>query len=210
MNSPIPPAYSIPKSNHLIFDNKVPGPGEYSVDSKVRASAQSYSFSKSPRKIHDFYSVPGPGVYEPKLGPAFSGYSLGKSPRILSNYRTFSPGPGEYSYAIQEKRYQYSISKAKNRNFNLTDSPGPGYYNPSLSYSKENSPQTQFSRQPRMPNSNRFTPSPGQYEVPSSRTQGFTIPKASPRAIHTISPGPGVYEIPTTIGLAVKHKLTNN
>lgn len=176
------------------------------MDSKIRASAQSYSFSKSPRKIHDIYSVPGPGVYEPKLGSAFSGYSLGKSPRILSNYRTFSPGPGEYSYSIQEKRYQYSISKARNRNFHLTDSPGPGYYNPALTISKESSPQTRFSRQPRMPNHNIFTPSPGQYEIPSSKTVGFTIPRASPKAVHTISPGPGVYEIPSTIGMALRSK----
>lgn len=202
MITPIPPAYTIPKSNHQIPRKEIPGPGYYNLSQLSLPNTQSYSFSKSPRKIHNIYSIPGPGVYNPNNTTRSSGYSLSKSPRF-ADLRTGSPGPGDYDLKILQKKYQWSISKAKSRYSNYSESPGPGYYSPNLSVSKENSPKLKFPRQDRMPRDTFLTPSPGQYALPEvRRAPGFTIPKAFPKPKISYSPGPGVYEIPSTIGVA--------
>ncbi len=205
MLTPIPPAYSIGKSNYPAFKREIPGPGEYNLSQVMKSSAQSYSFSKSPRKIHDYYEIPGPGVYNPNYSMKSPGYSLSRSPRQLSNVRTYSPGPGDYSYQFVQKRYQYSISKARTRSYNFSESPGPGYYSPSSTVSLQSSPKIKFPKQTRMPRGTFLTPSPGQYNLPNSNNGPvFSIPKATPKPQSTYSPGPGVYEIPTTIGVAGK------
>jgi hypothetical protein len=173
----------------------------------MRASAQSYSFSKSPRKIHDIYSVPGPGVYNPHNVSGFQGFSQSKSPRKLSDYRSYSPGPGQYEYWTSQQRYKLSISKARNRSYLFPEIPGPGHYSPTTTFIKDSPPKFGFSKQPRMPNGTFLTPAPGQYSLPSvSSSTGFTIPKARPKGHTTPSPGPGVYEIPSTIGVAGRKK----
>ena len=201
MISPIPPAYSISKAKPVVFESKVPGPGEYQTESVLKSNANTFSFSKSPRKLHEHLPVPGPGLYSPNDLTKSPGYSISHSPRILSGVNTVSPGPGEYSYQFLQKRYQYSISKARNsHSFSMV--PGPGYYTPSTSGVFENSPKIQFSKQPRMPRNHFLTPAPGQYDVTKSQNLGFTIPKAAGKIKYSQTPGPGMYQIPHLIGYA--------
>lgn len=198
----ISPAYTIPKSTYPIFHKEIPGPGNYQVSPPMSTSAHSYSFSKSLRKIHDIYSIPGPGVYNPSYTARKTGFSLSKSPRFIES-RNRSPGPGEYDYKRVEKRYQWSISKARNRSYNAPQSPGPGYYSPNTSFSKGNSPKMQFPKQDRMQREKLIGPPPGQYFITNSPPKGgFSIPKASPKFKISLVPGPGLYEIPSTIGHA--------
>ena len=200
----IAPAYSIGKSSYHDYSHlSRPGPGDYELSSIIRSKLPSYSFSKSPRKIHNTGEIPGPGVYNPSSPHKTPGFSLSRSPRILSNVRNFSPGPGDYNYSVFQSKYQYSISKARRRIHSMSEVPGPGSYNPSPSGSLENTPRVKFQKQPRMPNQSFLTPAPGQYELPNIyKTNGYTIPKAAPMRKHSTSPGPGVYEIPRTIGIA--------
>ena len=204
MKSSVAPAYTIGKSSYPNFYNNLrPGPGEYENSKSLSSSVPSYSFSKSPRRIHDNYYIPGPGVYNPENHSKIPGFTLSRSPRILSNVRSFSPGPGEYNYSLFQAKYQYSISKARNRSYQFSESPGPGYYSPNLTVNTENSPKVKFPKQRRMPNQTFLTPAPGQYQIPNIfKTPGYTIPKAYPKPQGTYSPGPGVYEIPSTLGIA--------
>jgi len=203
MITPIPPAYSIGKAKPVVFENKVPGPGEYFYEDVFKKKANFYSFARSPRKIHEFYGVPGPGLYSPlDLENKGKGFSICRGPRVLSDARTVSPGPGDYSYQVLQRKYQYSISKARNKSHDFNDSPGPGYYTPNLAASLENAPRVHFPRQERMPKKSFLTPAPGQYDLNVFKSPGFTIPKAIPRMKKMQTPGPGLYEIPSTIGIA--------
>jgi hypothetical protein len=207
MISPIPPAYSISKAKPVVFENKVPGPGEYNSDNIFKSNPCTFSFSRSPRKLHDLYQVPGVGLYSPNDMRKSSGYSISRSPRILSNVRITSPGPGDYNYQFFEKRYQYSISKAR-RSYNSTLVPGPGSYTPNIDSTFESSPRVQFAKQPRMPRDHFLTPAPGQYEISRQRQSGYTIPKASGKSKISDTPGPGNYQTPQLIGYAsLKSKL---
>ena len=201
MISPIPPAYSISKAKPIVFESKVPGPGEYKTDNIFKSNANTFSFSRSPRKLHDHLEVPGPGLYSPNPLRKSTGYSISRSPRVLSDVRTVSPGPGEYSYQFMQKRYQYSISKARSSH-NPNSVPGPGHYTPSTTGILESSPKVQFSKQPRMPRDHFLTPAPGQYEVTRSHISGFTIPKAAGKFKVSETPGPGIYNVPQLIGYA--------
>jgi Sperm-tail PG-rich repeat len=199
------PAYSIGKSSYPdMTKKKIPGPGDYNPYD-VKSKLPSYSFSKSPRKIHDVHQIPGPGVYDPMYKHKISGYYSSKSPRILSNTKNFSPGPGDYNYSVYETRYKYSITKARTNSYKFSDSPGPGHYSPDVTVSIESSPRFKFHKQRRMPEQSFSTPAPGYYHLPSiHKSPGYTIPKAFPKPKKTESPGPGVYEIPSTIGIASK------
>jgi hypothetical protein len=207
MITPVPPAYSIGKSIYRELHKEIPGPGDYNTEKYANSTAQFYSFSKSPRKIHNFSPIPGPGVYNPQYLSGSQGFSLSKSPRKLTIVRTNSPGPGEYDYYSAQQRYKLSINKARNRSNNLSDVPGPGHYSPSMTYSTESPRKVGFLKQQRMPKDTFLTPSPGKYSLPSvSSGPCFSIPKSILKPRISPSPGPGVYEIPSTIGLASKKK----
>lgn len=206
MISPVPPAYTIGKASYPRFQKEpIPGPTDYDPHIlNTRSSLPAYSFSKSPRERDGNREFPGPGLYTPYESPKSPGYTISKSPRVLSNIRYISPGPADYSYQKLQAKYQYSISKAKRRIHNSSESPGPGYYSPNLDMKLEASPRIRFSNQPRMPIDSFITPAPGQYHLPDiDRKPGFTIPKARPLPKPANSPGPGFYKIPlSTIGIA--------
>ena len=148
MITPVPPAYTIGKSSHKSLNkDDIPGPTDYDPYYNLRASVPMYSFSKSPRKIHDIYQIPGPGVYSPVDKKRTSGFTISKSPRILSNINNVSPGPGDYSYSVSQARYQYSISKARTKSYNFSESPGPGYYSPNTTINIQNTPRIKFPKQ---------------------------------------------------------------
>ena len=206
MLTPIPPAYTIAKASYpSLQKDHIPGPTDYDpYRADIRASVPAYSFTKSPRKIHNSQDIPGPGLYDSPIMKRSPGYSVGRSPRILSNIRYRSPGPGDYDYEKMQARYKYSISKAKNRSYCNSESPGPGFYSPNLTVNIESSPRMKFSRQPRMPPPSFLTPAPGQYQLPNvGRSPGYTIPKAMPKPKEPSSPGPGFYRYTSsTIGIA--------
>ena len=198
MFSPVPPAYTIAKANYPNFNkDPIPGPADYDPCHVTRSSLPAYSFGRSPRKLHADSEFPGPGLYSPRGTQRSPGFTISKSPRVLSNVRYISPGPGDYSYQQLQAKYQYSISKARRRMHGSPESPGPGYYSPNQWASLEKSPRMKFQSQARMPRQSFLTPAPGQYDLPSvDRTPGYTMPKAQPKRSNSNSPGPGSYEVP--------------
>lgn len=210
MITPVAPAYTIAKASVNRFSKEpIPGPTDYDPYSNVRSSLPSYSFNRTPRRIHQLSENPGPGKYLPEIINSPKGSTIPKSPRALSNIRYLSPGPGDYNLEIYNKKYQYSISKAKYRPNIHSDSPGPGYYSPNLINMDEATPKFKFSTQSRMPRECFITPAPGQYQLPSlDRTPGFSFSKATTRMKAPLSPGPGSYMTPlNTIGVASGRKL---
>jgi len=73
-----------------------------------------YSFPRS-RKEKNRPRIPGPGDYFPLNRYWSPSFSISKSRRQLSDYKSTSPGPGFYSYSTKESKHFYSISKALNK-----------------------------------------------------------------------------------------------
>lgn len=207
---PVAPAYTISKARIKHFNKEpIPGPTDYEPYSNARGSLPSYSFNRSPRRLHQLSENPGPGNYLPEILINPKGSTIPKSPRALSSIRNLSPGPGDYNFEIYSKKYQYSISKAKYRSSVYSDSPGPGHYSPKLLTMDEGSPRTKFSTQARMPRETFITPAPGHYKLPSiEKSPGYTFAKATKREKDPPSPGPGSYMTPlNTIGIGSGRKL---
>lgn len=217
MITPVPPAYTIAKASHVNFNKGPrPGPTDYEINYNLRASVPAYSFTKSPRSMHNkdisfdpHSGPPGPGFYEPKLKYSSLGYTICKSPRKLTEIRYMSPGPGYYDYSITETKHRYSMKKASNRFKYSSESPGPGCYSPNLTANIESSPIVKFPHGSRNIKESFITPAPGQYQLPEiSKGPKYTIPKANPKRIIQNYPGPGFYKIPSIIGIAsLKDKL---
>ena len=210
MITPVSPAYSIGKASiKRLSKESIPGPSEYEPHFNVRSSLPTYSFNRSPRKIHQLIESPGPGKYLPDIINNPKGLTISKSPRALSNIRYLSPGPGDYNFELNNSKYKYTISKARCRSQLMTDSPGPGYYSPNLDSKEEISPRIKFTTQARMPRSTFITPAPGQYQLPDiDKTPKFSFAKAIPKAKPSYAPGPGSYLTPlNTIGVAAGRRL---
>jgi hypothetical protein len=144
----------------------VPGPGTYSISSKV-GEGPLYSIKGKYRgpKGSEVPVIPrkGPGSYEPKL-----------------------------SSHVYESSPQYRIGTAQRSTDNRYDSPGPGAYD---SNQRGNGPQWGFGSQSRDDlHGNQAVPGPGSYQIPNPRDpKAFTMTARHKEAANYANPGPGAY-----------------
>jgi hypothetical protein len=124
-----------PKESSEIASSSSPGPGSYEI--KGTNSNIAFSLRGKFNPLPDA-KVPGPGSYETSKRTGPNGFTVGKSSRtdftlaVLNN-----PGPGHYGegQSVDQRRsksVQYSFSRATRDSHFLSESPGPGSYDPKI------------------------------------------------------------------------------
>ena len=137
-------------------------------------------------------SAPGPGAYDPNLGPGGPQYAMkGRHPASVDGDM---PGPGQYNPPqFPEEPPNWTFGKDK-RDLRLESRgvPGPGNYDPKLA---QTAPLGSFGNESRSKTTRIDVPGPGAYEARSgldkvaySLSSRHYVPDKEER------PGPGAYD----------------
>lgn len=191
----------------------IPDVGKYDLRREKSFVAPCHKFSTEKKSnLHlGPIDVPGPQRYEiiadsfGKGGPRYS-FSRTKRPEII---RTMTPGPGPGKYQHQEfvgnEGCKISFPRQYSSIYELSDTPGPGKYNPTNS-DKPNTPSYSISTLKRKeiliekllstPGFERYNPKP---LLLSQRSRGpeWLIPKSNREPNYNTEkiPGPGHYQV---------------
>jgi len=151
-----------------------PAPGQYDV--RPKAGGPAYSMNNG-RKDPRVEASPGPGAYttldqvnKAKTPSVLMGKSQSRKDFVPKDQLT-SPGPGTYEKPSGLGSKGHSFGQKRN-DHRLEQSPGPGAYQPSSSFTKPSAPGRQISKTPRgnlMSKSYLENPAPGNYEVSPTR-----------------------------------------
>lgn len=121
------PSYSL-KSRLNPFKNKNPGPGTYCANFSL-TTFQSPVYSMGARlERASGGEKPGPGQYDPHLGPGGPSFSMHER---TNDPRNKNPGPGAYDPYVHEQLPNFSLGKRLDGGRG-SKSPGPGQYDPKL------------------------------------------------------------------------------
>lgn len=201
-----------PKRPLVVKDSGAPGPGAY----QPRLSETTPSFSVGTGSRSSFINVkksPGPGEYEPKVPAHVSRTSnFGTGARPPLTVPKFTPGPGAYGLDSTLSGPKYGMS---GRRIDLKTSdqvPGPGQYEPTISYAISDSKSHVIGTGQRSnlgrTRANNF-PGPGSYyNDKKAKTQTWSFGKdPKHKEIFEDEPGPGQYEIPPSVPDVPKYLL---
>ena len=207
---------------HILQDKNAmskPGPGAYSLNSTLTKSLGKFGTSNKwvPLVSKLILSNPGPGQYtdskEDTLKKSAPKYGFGSSTRTeekSTKIRQLFPGPGHYSsqtnlgheapkYSLVSRRPDTAPRAGRN-------SPGPGNYNPTDSFTKTQMPKCKFGNSIRKDLKRDASPSPDAYSINkldsrkhNSPSFGFGSSNRKPLSETSFSPGPGNYSIPSKI-----------
>jgi hypothetical protein len=118
------PSYSL-KSRLNPFRNKNPGPGTYCSNvSLTTFQSPIYSMGAKLERGSDG-TKPGPGQYDPHLGPGGPSFSMHER---VHDPRNKNPGPGEYDPYAHECLPNFSLGQRLD-GMTGDQKPGPGAYN---------------------------------------------------------------------------------
>ena len=188
-----------------------PGPGQYDHDPKNKFIPGA-GLGKSPRgkRPDKNEGDPGPGNYtvekfaKENNGPKFSFGNDGKS-KSFGNKSMYSPGPGQYiekkvmtdgapGYSMKGRRPDVRVLPGK-------DTPGPGNYDPLLSYTRTNGPKYAIGKTSKSKVANIYgdVPAPNSYKPASmfvkNQSAAWGMGSYKRPALSQIldTPGPGQY-----------------
>jgi len=193
---------------------KVPGPGAYDQDSRIRNQASpGYRVGTAKRDgLYNSSETPGPGTYAVRPGSAFNresgpkyGFGTANRDDINGMSRTL-PGPGAYQHKGEFESPNKGTSLVPRRPdsafFGSGRAPGPGAYNPSLS-DKKGAPAYRIGSASRDTKERIRAPGPGSYDPQATRgNQNVKIGTSvrSPMGRNGNTPGPGSYEYSLKVG----------
>lgn len=196
-----------------------PGPGAYSTKSTLSHTMGKIGTAKKgmPLVSKLILSNPGPGQYADSnnetLKRAAPKYRFGSSKRGdegITKIKAMIPGPGQYAFApkVGAEAPKYSLTARRPDTSPTVGkySPGPGNYNPSDNYAKNQAPKYRFGSSTRKDLRKTFSPSPDAYNVTtldsrkkSSPAFGFGSSNRQALSKTSLAPGPGNYSIPSKI-----------
>lgn len=173
--------------------HKSPGPGDYSIVSRM--SGPAFSLSGKPKARVESLT-PGPGTYLiPPRKVVCAKFSPARERPIKASDKV---GPGSYTPFYEYSAPKWRFGDSKRQEHPVSESPGPGAYSVPSNFSKQ-----AFSIYPRrkFPESSP-TPGPGAYYPKHvDKSLKFSL---SPRLDYTAKedvPGPGAYSPNLFLGL---------
>ena len=148
----------------------MPGPGHYNHDLPPEEGAN-WTFARDAKGLKlGKRDVPGPGNYDPRLGPASPLWQFGTGTRNKRE-KSDDPGPGAYDLPNTIEKVAFSLT-SRHTITDKEERPGPGAYDPQLALT---APQFSVGLATRgKPIKKSLDPGPGQYEnhpksAPSSK-----------------------------------------
>lgn len=205
----------------LATANKVPGPGNYDMGSKVGEGPHYVIGQKlGSSLVASASKVPGPGTYQPMYNDGAPRYSIRHKTKVgtsleikpdgkhekISFSVDFAPGPGAYNpvkkQANENGGQKWGHDKRSSmENTNAKSVPGPNVYDLNTSRTMlKSAPAFGFgtSRRPQSHNARQWVPGPGAYDVKgkvgtesTGKSLGMRIKQAS--TSQYFNPGPGAY-----------------
>ena len=185
----------------------VPGPGQYNINLKNRASSAKYTMRAKPYPKNKIVT-PGPGNYnlrsEKIIVPS---YKFGHEKKMGLEYANsrYVPGPGNYEYTadiLHEKHPKFSFGKESRGDSKKYKTPGPGQYEYKKFVGSEGPKITMSAKFGSAYNigDRKYVPGPGQYNSTNTnnyRTKypAYRIGTAQRRGLYNSMdyPGPGQY-----------------
>lgn len=207
---------------HVLPDKNAlskPGPGTYSLNGTLSKTLGKFGTSNKgvPLVSKLILANPGPGQYtdskEDTLKKSAPKYGFGSSTRTDDQsvkLKRLFPGPGQYGSQVNlgHEAPKYSLVGRRPDTTPRVgrNSPGPGNYNPSESFTKSQMPKWKFGSATRKDLKRDASPSPDSYSINkldskkiNSPSYGFGSSNRKPLSSNSLSPGPGNYAIPSKI-----------